>query len=320
MRTVRLITLLCCALLCGIAAAQDYPARPVRVVIPFPPGGTVDILARAVAQNLSAELKQNFVADNRPGAAGNIAAALVAKSSADGYTLLVATINLATNSALYANLSYDPLKDFAPISILGITPNALVINPSVRANSVQELIDLAKGNPGKLNYGSAGSGTAVHLTAELFNVLAGIKVVHVPYKGPIEALTDVVAGRLDFMFPNLPVALPFVNSGKLRMLAVTSAKRHSSIPAVPTVSEAGLPGYEAIAWFGMVAPSGTPKPIIVTLSRLLGKILNSAEVKQQLYNAGIDVAPTTPEQFEAFLAGETAKWAKIIKAAGLRAD
>src|ERR1043166_217104 len=271
--------------LAGMGQAQDYPVRPVRIVVPFPPGSTVDILARTVGQKLFEASRQNFIADNRPGAGGNIATSIVAKSQPDGYTLLIATINLAINPALYSRLPYDPVRDFAPISLLGSTANALVVNPGFPAASVKELIALAKANPGKFNYGSPGSGTAVHLSGELFNHLAGVKIVHVPYKGPVEVLNDIVAGRLDMMFANLPTALPFVRAQKLRALGVTSAQRHASMPEVPTIAEQGLAGYEAIAWFGLLAPSGTPQAIVAKLNGLLVQILDAGDVKDRLNNS-----------------------------------
>ena len=306
--------------LASVAHAQIYPSHPVRIVVPFPPGSTVDILARTVGQGLTDGLKQNFIADNRPGAGGNIAGNLVAKSAADGYTLLVATINLAINPALYSNLPYDPLKDFAPISTIGSTINVLVVNPSFPAASVKELIALAKANPGKLNFGSPGKGTAVHLSGELFNSMAGVKMVHIPYKGPVEVLNDILAGRLDLTFANLPTALTFIRAGRLKALGVTSAQRHPSLPEVPTIAEEGLPEYEATAWFGMLAPVGTPRPIITKLNSLLVAILKTPEVKTRLDNVGIDTATSTSEQFAAHLRNETVKWAKIIKSAGVKAD
>jgi tripartite-type tricarboxylate transporter receptor subunit TctC len=315
-----LAILLCWAALSGPATAQTYPERPVRLIISFPPGGTVDILARTMAQSLATDLQQPFVPDNRPGAAGNIAATAVAKSSPDGYTLLVATINLATNPAMYKDLQYDPIKDFAPVSMLGVTPNVLVVNPALPAQSVQELIALARSKPGHITVGSPGSGTAVHLAAELFNNIAGLKMVTVPYKGPVAALNDIVAGRVDLMFPNLAVALPFTRAGKLRLLGVGSKQRHPSIPEVPTIAESGVAGYEALAWFGIVAPAGTPDAIVMKLNESIGKALRSDDTKQRLGNLGIDAAPSTPQQFAAYLREETAKWAKIIQATGLKAD
>jgi tripartite-type tricarboxylate transporter receptor subunit TctC len=312
--------LLSCVALCAPALAQPYPERPVRLIISFPPGGTVDILARTIAQSLTADLQQTFIPDNRPGAAGNIAATAVAKSSPDGYTLLVATINLATNPSMFKDLQYDPIRDFAPVSMLGVTPNVLVVNASVPAQSVAELIALARQKPGQLTVGSPGSGTAVHLAAELFNNIAGLKMVTVPYKGPVAALNDIVAGRVDLMFPNLSVALPFTRAGKLRMLGVGSSQRHPSVPDIPTIAESGVPGYEALAWFGIVAPAGTPEAIVTKLNESIGKALRSDDTKQRLNNIGIDATPSTPQQFSTYLKEESAKWARIIQVTGLKPE
>jgi len=289
-------------------------------VVSFPPGGTVDVLARVLAQNLSVDLKQPFIADNKPGAAGNIAAVAVAKSAPDGYTLLVATINLATNPSLFTNLEYDPLKDFSTISLLGVTPNVLVVNPSLPAHSVQELIALARKKAGVLTVGSPGSGTAVHLAAELFNYTEKLQMTTIPYKGPVAALNDIVAGRVDLMFPNLSVALPFARAGKLRILGIGTKQRHPSIPDVPTIAESGVPGYEALAWFGIVAPAGTPDPIIKQLNASIAKSLGAEEVRERLSGLGIDATPTTPEQFAIYLREETTKWERIIRSTGLKVN
>lgn len=321
MKTGTLLSiLLSCIALSGPASAQPYPERPVRLVISFPPGGTVDILARTMAQSLTIDLHQPFIPENRPGAAGNIAATAVAKSSPDGYTLLVATINLATNPSMFKDLQYDPIRDFAPVSMLGVTPNVLVVNASLPAQSVTELIALAKQKPGQLTVASPGSGTAVHLAAELFNNMAGLKMVTVPYKGPVAALNDIVAGRVDLMFPNLSVALPFTRAGKLRMLGVGSRQRHHSVPDIPTIAESGVPHYEALAWFGIVAPAGTPGPIVTTLNESIGKALRSNDTRQRLNNIGIDVSPSTPQQFSNYLKEESTKWARIIEETGLKAE
>ncbi len=280
----------------------------------------MDVLARVLAQNLSVDLKQPFVADNRPGAAGNIAAIAVAKSAADGYTLLVATINLATNPSLFTNLEYDPLKDFSPISLLGVTPNVLVVNPSLPAHSVQELIALARKKAGALTVGSPGSGTAVHLAAELFNYTEKLQMTTIPYKGPVAALNDIVAGRVDLMFPNLSVALPFARAGKLRILGIGTKQRHPSIPDVPTIAESGVPGYEALAWFGIVAPAGTPDPIVRQLNASISKSLGTEEIRERLNGLGIDATPSTPEQFATYLREETTKWERIIRSTGLKVN
>lgn len=302
------------------AQTEPFPSRAVRIVVPFPPGSTVDILARTIGQSFSEELGQPFVIDNRPGASGNIGMAFVAKSAPDGYTLLVASVNLVVNPALYSSVGYDPEKDFAPISMIATTANVLVVNPGVRASSVKELIALAKESPGKLNYGSSGVGTTLHLSGELFNRMADVKIVHVPYKGPVEMLTDVVAGRVDLTFANMSSALRLAQSGKLKPLAVTSAHRHPSLPDVPTIAEQGLTGYEAIAWFGLLAPGGTPRPIIEKLNSHLVATLKTDAVRERLSKAGIDALSTTPEQFAAQLKSEAAKWTELVRLSGAKLD
>jgi tripartite-type tricarboxylate transporter receptor subunit TctC len=319
-KQILLFIFLCCAIPCSTVTAQSYPDRPVRIVISFPPGGTIDILARTMAQSLSVEFQQPFVAENRVGGDGNVAATTVAKSIPDGYTLFVCAMNLVTNPLIYNNLQYDPIKDFAPVSILGVVPNVLVVNPSLPAKSVQELIALAKRKPGDVTVGSSGSGTPARLFAELFNNIAGIKMLTVPYKGPVAALNDVVAGRVDLMFPNLSVALPLARAGKLRMLGIGTKERHPSIPDVPTIAESGVRDYEALAWFGMLAPAGTPEAIVRRVNDSVGRALRSNEVAQRLNNLGIDPAPSSPEQFATHLKDETARWARLIQAAGIKPD
>src|SRR5438552_13835540 len=244
------------------ASAQTYPTRPIRLVVPFPAGGTTDILAREVGQRLSMTLGQPVVIDNRPGAAGNIGADLVAKSAPDGYTLLMGTVGThAINASLYAKMPYDHVKDFAPIILVAGVPNVLVVNPSLPVNSVQELIAYAKANPGKLNFASSGPGTSIHLSGELFKVMAGVQMTHVPYKGSAPALQDLLGGQVQLMFDNLPPSLPHIKAGKLRALAVTSVARSPALPDVPTIAESGLPGFEASSWFGILVPAGTPSAI-----------------------------------------------------------
>src|SRR5438034_5972010 len=236
-----------------------YPTKPVRLVVPFPAGGTTDLLARAAAQKLSEAWGQQVIVDNRPGAAGNIGAELVAKAAPDGYTLLMGTVGThAINASLYAKMPYDHVKDFAPVILVAGVPNVLVVNPSLPVHSVQELIAYAKANPGKLNFASSGSGTSIHLSGELFKVMTGVQMTHVPYKGSAPALQDLLGGQVQLMFDNLPPSLPQIKAGRLRALAVTSATRAPALPDVPTVAEAGLPGFEASSWFGVLAPAGTP--------------------------------------------------------------
>lgn len=315
---------LACAALCvgaaGLAAAQDYPNKPVRVVVPYPPGGPTDIVARAVAQKLQEQMGQPFVVDNRPGAGANLGAELVARSAADGYTLLVATTAHAINPSLFGKLSYQLHKDFAPISQLTSGPLVIVANPALPASTVPELIALAKSSPKGLNYGSSGNGQSTHLAAELFNAMAGVKMAHVPYKGSAPALTDVMGGQTDVMFDTMLSAMPHVKGGKLKALAVTSAKRSPVAPDVPTVAESGLPGFEAIAWNGLLAPAGTPKDIVARLNAELRKALESPDVAQRFEAQGFSSTWSTPADYDVFLKAEIDKWTKVVKASGAKVD
>ena len=303
------------------AGAQTYPDRPIRLVVPFPPGGGSDITARTIAQKLSEVLGQQVVADNRGGAGGNIGTDIVAKSQPDGYTLVMALSGPFTiNGSLMGKLPFDPLKDFALITLAGATPNLLVTHPSLAANSVKELIALAKASPGKINFASSGLGTPAQLSGDLFNAMAGVRLVHVPYKGAAPALTDLLAGQVQLMFSTMPPALPQVKAGKLRALAVTSAKRSLTLPELPTIAEAALPGFEATTWYGMAAPAGTPKPIVAKLNADVLKVLHMADVRERLLAQGTEPAGTTPEQFADYIRSETTKWAKVIKASGAKVD
>ena len=315
-----LVMLLACA--SGAALAQNYPARPIRVLIPFPAGSAADIIARAMEPQLRERLGQSLVIDNRGGAGGNIAAEMTAKSAPDGYTIMMATIGThAINHSLYSRLAFHPIRDFTPVSLVGESPNALVTTPRVQANSIQDLIALAKSKPGQLNYGSSGSGTTVHLSGELFSVMTGIKMVHIPYKGATEALTGLLAGQTDLMFASLSSSIPLIRGGKLRAYGVTGAQRSPSIPELPTVAEAGnLPGFAATAWFGIVAPAGMPKAAVETLSKATLATLNTQEVKDRLFNSGVEVRQSTPEEFARLIESEMQKWAKVVKASGARVD
>lgn len=300
--------------------AQSYPTRPVRIVVGFSAGSTGDRIARIIADGLTDRLKQNFIVDNRAGAGGNIGVEIAAKSPADGYTLLIASITMAISPALYQKLPYDSTKDFSPISMLGNTPNVLVVNPAFPANSVKELIALAKAKPGQLSFGSSGNGTAVHLSGELFNYMAGVKMLHVPYKGPTEPLRDIMAGRVDLMFANLTSVQEFIRARRLKALGVTSVKRHPSLPDVPTISESGLSGYQTLAWFGVVAPAATPKPIIAKLNASIVEFLGTKNGTDRLFDAGLDAVSSTPEQLDAYLRDEIARWAMVVKLAGTKID
>jgi tripartite-type tricarboxylate transporter receptor subunit TctC len=308
------------AMLAAGAFAQGYPAKPVKVVVPYPPGGPTDIVARVVSQKLAEQTGQQFLVENRAGAGGNIGAEAVARAPADGYTLLVATTAHAINPSLFKSLGYDLQKDFAPVSQLTGGPLVIVVNPSLPAKSVQELIALAKSKPGKLNFASSGNGQSTHLSAELFSSMAGIKMNHVPYKGSAPALTDVIGGQADLMFDTMLSAMPQVKTGKLRALAVTSAARSPAAPDLPTVAESGLPGYAAIAWNGLLAPAGTPKDVVAKLNAELKKTLETADVKERFAAQGFAAAWSPPEQYAAFIQSELAKWAKVVKASGATLD
>jgi len=315
-----------CALSAFVAfaahAQAPYPNHPVRIVVPFPAGGTTDILAREVAQRLTQTLGQSFVVDNRPGAGGNIGADIVAKAAPDGYTLLMGTVGThAINASLYSKMPYDHVKDFVPVILVAGVPNVLEINPSLPVNSVQELIAYAKANPGKLNFASSGSGTSIHMSGELFKALAGVQMTHVPYKGSAPALADLAGGQVQLMFDNLPSSLALIKAGKLKPLAVTSLVRSSALPDVPTVAEAGVPGFEASSWFGLLAPAGTPKEIVAKINAEVAKWLATPEAKEKLAGQGaIASSGLTPEDFARHIAAETTKWAKVVKDSGARVD
>ena len=302
------------------AFAQGYPAKPARVVVPYPPGGPTDIVARVVSQKLTEQTGQQFIVENRPGAGGNIGAEAVAKSPGDGYTLLVATTAHAINPSLFKSLGYNLTKDFAPVSQLTSGPLVIVANPSVPAKSVQELIALAKAKPGTLNYASSGNGQSTHLSAELFATMAGIKMNHIPYKGSAPALTDVMGGQASLMFDTMLSAMPQVKNGKLKAIAVTSAARSPAAPDVPTVAESGLPGYEAIAWNGLLVPAGTPADVVAKLNAELKKALDAPDVKDRFSAQGFGAAWNTREAFAKFIQAELDKWAKVVKVSGATLD
>jgi len=309
------------AVIASAAMAQSFPTRPIRVVVPFPAGGTTDVLARAAAQKLSETLGQPTVVDNRPGAGGNIGAELVAKSPPDGYTLLMGTVGThAINPSLYPRMPYDHVRDFAPVILVAGVPNVLVINPALPVNSVQELIAYAKANPGKLNFASSGNGTSIHLSAELFKTMTGVQITHIPYKGSAPALQELMGGQVQLMFDNLPSSLALIKGGKLKALAVTSKERAAALPDVPTIAESGLPGFEASSWFGLLAPAGTPQPVIAKLNAEIAKWLATPEAKEKLLAQGANAAGGTPEDFARHIAAETAKWQKVVKDSGAKVD
>ena len=305
----------------GAASAQSaYPAKPIRLIVPYPPGGSTDIAARVVGEQISQSLGQRFVVDNRPGAGGNIGMQLAATSDPDGYTVVVGTTAHAINMTLFKDLSYDTVKDFEPIALLTEVPLMLVVNPSVKAQTVADLIALAKQEPGSLDVASSGNGQSTHLAAELFNAMAGVKMTHVPYKGSAPAITDVVAGHVQLMFDTVMSALPHVQAGKLRALAVTSAKRAPVVPDVPTIAEAALPGYEAIAWNGLFAPVGTPRAIIDQLNAETVKAVQSDAVIKQFASMGATARPTTPDEFASYVRNEVTKWAKVVNESGAKIE
>jgi tripartite-type tricarboxylate transporter receptor subunit TctC len=304
-----------------LATAATYPDRTITVVVGFPPGGASDILARILTDKLSKLLGQPVIVDNRPGAGGNVAGEFVAHAAPDGYTLLIGNnAILATNASLYSNIGFDAVKDFAPISLIGTQANVLVVNPSVPAHSLAELIALAKANPGKLNFASSGYGLAAHLAGELFKAQAQIDIVHVPYKGSAPALEDVIAGQDQMMFATTSGVMGFLKNGQVRALAVTTLKRTAILPDIPTMDEAGLPGFEATTWHGLVAPAGTPPAIIDTLHGALVAALADPDVKTKLAALGVDIGPDSPDAFAAYIKAEIPKWAAIIKASGAKVE
>lgn len=301
--------------------AQTYPAKAVRFVVPFAPGGGSDLVARTVAMKLTEALGQPVVIDNRAGAAGSIGADIAAKSPPDGHTLLLGSNGpLAINPSLYAKLPYDAARDFAPVSLVTVMPFVLVVHPTLPVKSVKELIALAKARPGQLNYGSPGNGSTTHLANELLKSMTGMQIAHVPYKGVAPAATDLISGNIQMMSGDLSTLMPHVRSGRMRPLAVTSSRRSALLPDMPTVAEAGVPGYEAIGWFGVLVPAGTPAAIVERLNSAMLKGLAAPDARQRLSAFGGDVAVGTPEQFAAHIRTEAAKWEKLIKAIGLKAD
>jgi tripartite-type tricarboxylate transporter receptor subunit TctC len=309
------------SMLSATASAETYPSHPVKIVVPFPAGGSNDIIARILAQKLSELTSRQFVVENRGGAGGNIGAEAVASAGPDGYTLLVtAPPPLTTNMALYKSLPFDPRRDFAPVALLATVPIVLMVHPSLPVKNVQELIALAKARPGTLNFGSSGIGTTNHLAGELLKRMTDIDIVHVPYKGSAPAMNDLIAGHIPMMFDNMPAVLPQVAGGSVRAIAVAGARRASALPDVPTVAEQGVPGFEAFAWFGMVAPAKTPASVLETLQRDVEDILKMPEVQKRFAELGADPGTVTGVTFGKFLAEDAAKWTKIVRASGATAD
>jgi tripartite-type tricarboxylate transporter receptor subunit TctC len=312
--------LIVAAVLAFPASAQTFPSRPVRLVVGFTPGGGVDIAARTLAPKLSELIGQTVIVENKPGAGTNIANEYVAKSTPDGYTLLVNTAAVAINMALYKNLPYDTLRDFTAISIFSESPNILVVNSKLPAANLKEFLALARASPGKLNYSSAGSGTTQHLSAELFKLRAGLNIVHVPYKGTAPSLTSLIAGETDLTFANIPAILQHVKSGRLRPLASTGSKRAELMPDVPTMKEAGVNGVEVTVWYGVLAPSATPHETVDFLGKAIARAARAPEIRQRLAEQGAEPVGNSPEEFGKLLRDEVAKWAEVVKVSGAKAD
>lgn len=313
---------LAAALLGGApVAAQDYPVKPVRLLVTLPAGSSSDIVARVLGENLAKAFGQQFLVDNRPGAAGNVAAAAAAKAAPDGYTLFISTISThGTNPWLYSQLGFDPVKDFVPVVLLASNPNVLVVLPSTPVKSVKDLIALARSRPGDVTYASGGAGTSQHMAGEFFNLLASVKLTHVPYKGTPQGMTGVLSGEVFMMFPSVPVAIGQVRAGRLRGLGVTSVRRLAWWPEMPSIAEAGLPGFDVAAWFGLSAPARTPEAIVARLNAESNKALKSAAVRDNFNNQGLEVHGGSPQDYAQFIAAELARWGKVVKAAGIRIE
>lgn len=305
---------------CALATAQDFPARPLRMILGFAPGGSTDLVARVLAQKMAATWNQQVVVDNRPGANGMIGADLVAKATPDGHTLLLSSIGpMAINASLY-KMPYDIVKDFAPVTYTGNVTNLLVVHPSVAAANIKELVALAKTQPGKLTFGSSGSGGAPHMAVELFKILAKVNVVHVPYKGGGPAMADLVGGQISGSFASMPSSIPFVRTGKLRALAVTAPKRSPAAPEVPTVSESGIPGFSVLDWQGMFTTAKTPAAVVGKLNAEIRRALTLPDVIEKLGTAGVEIQTTSPEEWGRFVQSEIEKWAKVVKTAGIKLE
>jgi tripartite-type tricarboxylate transporter receptor subunit TctC len=316
-----LLRLLILSLFAVTGFAQPYPSKPVKIVVPYPPGGTTDILARLIGARLAEALGQSFLIENRPGASGSIGSQAVAKSPADGYTLLMGTASThGVNSALQKALPYDAVKDFAPITVVGGTPNVILVNPELQAKSLAELLALAKSQPGKLNFGSTSLGGTPHMSAELLKMMTGIDIVHVPYKGAGPMLSDLIGGQVQIGFDNLPSSTGHIRSGKVRALAVTTPKRWPGSPEIPTVAESGVPGYEVSGWFGLLAPAGTPKTAIDTLYRAISTALKQPELQKQMLDLGAEPGGNPPEDFARQIAAEIEKWRKVVAATGVKVE
>jgi len=318
---MRLLASFFILLFSSVALAQEsYPGRPLRFILPFPPGGGTDILGRLIAERLAANLGQPVVTENRGGAGGNVGAEAAARSAPDGYTIVLVAPSLAISPSLYSKLNYDPVKDFAPVGLVAQVPNVMITHPSVPAQTLREFIALAKSRPGGMNFGSGGSGTSNHLAGELFNLAAGVKLVHVPYKGVNLAMNGVLAGEVQLVFIGIPVPAPQIKAGRLRALAVLARERSPALPEVPTAEEAGLPNFDVTTWYGILVPAGTPRPIVLRLNSELVKIMHSPVMKERLAGMATETMTSTPEEFAAYIRQEIAKWGDVVRKAGLKAD
>jgi tripartite-type tricarboxylate transporter receptor subunit TctC len=318
---MKFVLLALAALVAPLAAAQTFPAKPIRVIVPSPPGDGSDVVARLIGEKLVAAWGQQVVVDNRPGAGGRIGTEVAAKAAPDGYTWIMANAGShGINGGLYRNLPYDLEKDFAPITQIMRAPNALVVSPSLGVSSVQELIALLKKNPGKYSYGSGGNGSSAHLSAELFKSMAGVDIVHVPYKGATLALTDLIAGNIVMFMGNLPPAMGHIKAGRIKALAVTTLTRSKFVPELPTVDEAGLKGFETVAWFGLLAPGGTPPGVIARTRDEVARIVQTAELRERIDSLGGEPVGNTPQEFAAIIRADIAKWRRVVDRAGIKAD
>lgn len=316
-----LLTLACTSNVFAQATAPAYPIKPVRLIVPMAAGGNGDIIARLMGQDLTVALGQPVLIENKPGAGGNIGADAVAKSPADGYTLVLGAVGThAINASLYKKMPYDIQRDFVPVTMMAAVPNVLVVHPSLPVHSVQELIAYGRKNPGRLNFASSGAGSSIHLSGEMFKSMTGVDMAHVAYKGSAPALTDLVGGQVQLMFDNLPTSLTHIQAGRLRALAVTSLERSPSLPAVPTLAESGLPGFEAGSWFGILAPAGTPRDVVATLDRDIQKSLATPEMKKKLIDRGFQPIVKGPEPFAKYIGQEIKKWDRIVKQSGATAE
>jgi tripartite-type tricarboxylate transporter receptor subunit TctC len=321
MHVRRTVVALLFAIAAAPVAAQNYPTKPIKLICPFPPAGAVDIASRAIAHELTKTLGQTVAVENRPGAGGNLGGEAAARSAPDGYTIFMSTSGIqAINPALYANMTFDPNKDLVPVAPLVSLNNVLVVHPSVKANSVKEVIALAKAQPGKIPYASSGNGTSIHMSGVMFTYLTGTDMIHIPYKGSGPAVTDLLAGQVSMMFDNIPSALPHIKAGKLRALATTGASRDPALPDLPTIAEAGVPGYESGVWFGLMAPEGTPKDIIARLNAEAVKGTKSPEFIKRMSALGYNMIPGTPEQMAEMIKVEIGRWTPIVRSTGAKVD